>query len=336
MESSPAIGLCIIVLGGICQAMFMLPAKWCKGWKFEHVWFIFSFFCFLLFPWLIVRTCVPNVAAIFAATGTRELLMMGVYGTGWALAALGFGIGVSLVGLSLGFAIIFGLSAFVGALVPLLANDAVSREKLLAILFCLVLMLAGVALCSFAGKWRENQNASAPGRGHYLKGIIFCVVSGLLGATGNLGFVAGTGVVAVGHAQGLSSFATNSLVLAYLCVFLFTINAGYALVLLLRHSSFPLFLPKAHARYFLFGMLMGIFWMASFLLYGIGARAMGSLGLSLGWGVFMCTVVASANAIGVLSGEWMSAPIAAKRQLGIGISTLVIAIVGLAASNALT
>jgi hypothetical protein len=29
MEISPAIGLCFIVLGGISQALFMLPAKWC-------------------------------------------------------------------------------------------------------------------------------------------------------------------------------------------------------------------------------------------------------------------------------------------------------------------
>ena len=120
-------------------------------------------------------------------------------------------------------------------------------------------MLAGVALCSYAGKWRENQNVLSSERWHYLKGIIFCVIFGLLGATGNVGFVAGTGVVAVGHAQGLSSFATNSSVLAYLCIFLFTINAGYALVLLLRHSSFPLFLPKAHARYFLLGDADGYF-----------------------------------------------------------------------------
>ena len=34
-------------------------------------------------------------------------------------------------------------------------------------------------------------------------------------------------------------------------------------------------------------------------------------------------------------GEWTSAPVAAKRRLGIGVSVLVIAIVGLAASNAL-
>lgn len=335
MENSPVIGLCMIVLGGIFQAVFMLPAKWSKAWKFEHVWLTFSFFSYLLFPWLIVRMYVPNVAAVFAATSGRELFLMGLYATGWAFAALGFGIGISLIGLSLGFAIIFGLAAFVGALAPLLASNAVSRGKFLAVLLCLVLMLAGVALCSFAGKWREQKNVSPSDRGHYLKGVIFCIISGLLGATGNLGFVAGSGMVAVGHAHGLSSFAANSLVLAYLCLFMFAFNGGYAMVLLLRHSSFPLFLPKAHARYFLFAMLMGIFWMASFLLYGLGARALGGLGLSLGWGVFMCTVVASANAVGLLTGEWRSAPANAKGQLWIGLAILVIAISGLAFSNAM-
>ena len=83
-------------------------------------------------------------------------------------------------------------------------------------------------------------------------------------------------------------------------------------MLLLRHSSFRLFLGKAHAPYFGFAMLMGILWMASFLLYGVGARALGHLGLSLGWGVFMCTVVAAANAVGILNGEWRLAPATAK------------------------
>src|SRR5262249_53455957 len=151
---------------------------------------------------------------------------------------------------------------------------------LLAICFCLLLMLLGVGLCSYAGKWREKQSERQSERGHYLKGIAFCVVSGLFCATGNLAFVAGGGGITAGQAQGLSSFAANGLVLAYVCLFLFAINAGYCLVLLLRHSSFSLLLPnKTDWRFFLFGLLMGIFWMASFLLYGIGARAMGRLGL---------------------------------------------------------
>src|SRR5579871_5882558 len=122
MNSNHTLGLGMVVLGGIFQAMFMLPAKWCKNWKFEHVWLSFSFFCYLLIPWLIVFLSVPHVWAVFEATPSSTLIMMGVYGTGWALAALSFGIGINAIGLSLGFAIIFGLAAFVGALVPLLTS----------------------------------------------------------------------------------------------------------------------------------------------------------------------------------------------------------------------
>jgi L-rhamnose-H+ transport protein len=327
MENSPIFGLVVILFGGFFEGIFMLPEKWCKGWKFEHIWLTFSFFCYFLLPWVIVRLSVPNVSAVFAATPKQDLLLMGLYACGWALAALSFGIGINLIGVSLGFAIIFGLAAFVGALVPLLTSS-VPPAKFLAVLLCLVLMLVGVSLCSFAGRWRERLN-----HGGYLKGVIFCVVSGLLGATGNMGFVAGTSLVAAARAQGLSLFASNSLVLAYLCIFMFVFNGGYALFLLVRNSSFSVFFVPAQSRYFLFTLLMGIFWMIGFLSYGYGALALGKLGLSLGWGVFMCTVVASANGVGILTGEWQAAPSSSKRRLAYGLAALILAIAGLAASN---
>ncbi|HEX4486063.1 MAG TPA: L-rhamnose/proton symporter RhaT [Terriglobales bacterium] len=334
MDNTAMIGLAMVLVGGVCQALFMLPAKWSKNWNFEHVWLTFSFFCYFLIPWLIVFLCVPSVKAVLSATPSQTLLMMGVYATGWALAALSFGIGINIVGLSLGFAIIYGLAAFVGALVPLLTSHHGSLEKFFVILFCLFLMLLGVTFCSFAGRWRE-QNASSVEGGRYLRGVIFCIVSGLLGATGNMGFVAGTGMADVAQAQGLSNFAGGSLVLAYLCLFMFVFNGGYAVVLLIRNSSSDLLLTAKHSSYFIFSALMGLFWMAGFLLYGLGARALGELGHSLGWGVLMCTVVASANAIGMLSGEWRSAPRSAKRQLAAGIALLIFAMAGLAASNAM-
>jgi L-rhamnose-H+ transport protein len=329
MENSPIFGLIVILTGGFFEGIFMLPEKWCKAWKFEHVWLAFSFFCYLLLPWLIVRLCVSDIGAVFAATPGHDLWLMGLYATGWALAALSFGIGINLIGVSLGFAIIFGLAAFVGALVPLLTSS-VSPSKFFSVLFCLVLMLIGVSLCSFAGRWREKRGAKG-----YLKGVAFCIVSGLLGATGNMGFVAGSSLVSVARSQGLSLFAANSLVLAYLCLFMFAFNGGYAIFLLARNSSFPVFLARGHSRNFVFTLLMGVFWMIGFLSYGYGALALGKLGLSLGWGVFMCTVVASANGVGILTGEWQAAPGAARRQLAGGLVTLVLAIAGLAAANSM-
>jgi L-rhamnose-H+ transport protein len=332
MDHSPVLGLVMVVLGGFFQALFMLPAKWCRNWKFEHLWLGFSLFCYFLIPWLIVLFCVPDIAGVIRATPPHTLLMMAVYASGWALAALGFGIGVSAIGLSLGFAIIFGLAAFVGALVPLLASTSGSTLKFVVILSCLVLMLIGVGLCSFAGRWREQQTMLD--RSHYLRGVIFCICSGLLGAAGNLAFGAGAGMAEVGLARGLSSFAASSLVLACLCLFMFLFNGGYAVILLIRNASFPL-LGRGNLHYFAFSAAMGLIWMASFLLYGMGSAKLGKLGLSLGWGVFMCTVVASANIVGIFSGEWRKAPARAMRQLAVGLVMLMFAIAGLAASNAM-
>lgn len=331
MNNHSAAALLMVILGGFFQASFMLPANWSKQWNFEHLWLAFSFFCYLLLPWAVVSGCVSNFLSVLSATPNSTLLSMSLYATGWSLAALSFGIGINRIGLSLGFAIIFGLAAFVGALVPLLLNSDQKPTKVAGIVACLILMLAGVAYCSRAGRWREKHTPLS--RGHYTRGVLFCAVSGLLGASGNLGFLAGSGMVQVAEAQGNSTFAANSLVLAYLCLFMFLLNAGYALGLLCRRATFPLFLRRNTPRYLLYSLLMGLLWMASFLLYSQGARLLGSLGLSLGWGVFMCTVVISANVIGILSREWQNAPHHAWRNLATGIGCLITAVVGLILCN---
>jgi hypothetical protein len=163
--------------------------------------------------------------------------------------------------------------------------------------------------------------------------VIFCVVSGLFGAAGNLAFGAGTGMATVAIGRGLSAFASSSLVLACLCLFMFLFNAGYAAILLLRNSSLSLLTARGNRHYVFYSAAMGAIWMASFLLYGMGSARMGTLGLTLGWGVFMCTVVASANLVGILTGEWSGAPGTSKRQLAAGLCLLLVAIAGLAASN---
>jgi hypothetical protein len=81
-------------------------------------------------------------------------------------------------------------------------------------------------------------------------------------------------------------------------------------------------------------MLMGVMWMAGIALYGAGARKLGPLGASLGWGILMSSMVLVANVFGLATGEWTSAPAASKRQLGYGVLLLVLAIAGLGYANA--
>ena len=59
---------------------------------------------------------------------------------------------------------------------------------------------------------------------------------------------------------------------------------------------------------------MAVLWSGSNFVYGAGARRLGSLGLVLGWPMFMAAIVLTANAWGLLTGEWCVP--AASRPLG--------------------
>ncbi|HEX4149502.1 MAG TPA: hypothetical protein VHY20_10960, partial [Pirellulales bacterium] len=80
---------------------------------------------------------------------------------------------------------------------------------------------------------------------------------------------------------------------------------------------------------------MGLMWLAGMAIYGIGAHRLGDLGSSLGWAMMMSSMILVANALGVLTGEWKPAPRTKRRQLGLGLATLVTALVLLGYANAL-
>ncbi|MGH9401581.1 MAG: L-rhamnose/proton symporter RhaT [Terriglobia bacterium] len=336
MPSTQWIGLWGVLAGGVFQGSFMLPMKWTKHWTWENTWLIFACWAYLLCPWIIVFASIQHPFRVYAATNTATLLTMGLFGILWGVSAVTFGLGVTAVGMSLGFAIIAGLAAFAGTVIPLilLPSHGFSALRIIVTSASLILMLAGVAVCSFAGKWKEQ--IPEPGTIlSYRKGLWVCVISGILSSCGNLGFVSSSEVVRKAQSLGVSSYLAPNLVWAFLCLYMFIFNAGYSILLLRRNRSASNFRKDGTRRYFLFGALMGILWMGGFFFYGAGARQLGELGPSLGWGIFMSTIVLAANLLGMATGEWRNAPTSAKARLAQGLVLLLLAIAGLGFSNSL-
>lgn len=334
MTNAQWIGFATVLAGGVCQGSFMLPMKWTKRWAWENTWLIFACWAYLLCPWFIVFASIQHPFRVFAATSVGTLLIMGLFGVLWGVSAVTFGLGVTAVGMSLGFAIIAGLAAFAGTVVPLifLPSHGFSPLRIIVTSVSLILMLGGVAVCSFAGRWKEQ--APEPGTTlPYKKGLLVCVISGLLSSCGNLGFVSGSEVITKAQRFGVSSYLAPDLVWAFLCVYMFIFNAGYSILLLRRNNSASNYGKRGTRWHFLFGTLMGILWMGGFFFYGAGARQMGELGPSLGWGILMSAIVLVANLLGIVTGEWRAAPASAKYRLAQGLVLLLLAITGLSYSN---
>ncbi len=326
-------GLLLVLAAGISQGSFMLPMKWTRQWAWENTWLVFACTAYLLCPWLLVLTTIPHIFSIYVAVPGVTLVVVILFGVCWGAGAVTFGLGVAAVGMALGFPVILGLSACAGTLVPLLFSGAsLSAPKALLTGMALLVMLAGVAACSVAGRWKEKAPLPS-GAVSYRKGLAMCLISGILSACGNIGFVYAAGIIVAAQHAGVPAYLAPNVVWALLTVALFFANAGYAILLLRRKGTAARFRTPGSGRCFLLGGLMGVLWMAGFVFYGAGARQLGSLGSSLGWAIMMSAMVLVANLLGILTGEWADAPRASRRQLRTGILLLTAAIAGLAAAT---
>lgn len=336
------IGLATVLLAGAFQGSFLLPSKWVKGWEWENYWLPFAATAYLIAPWALALATIPDLADVYRGAPGGAMAWVVLFGVGWGIGAVTFGLGVDAIGLALGFAVILGVAATSGTLVPLLLMPPSRFSTLQGVVTAasLATMLVGVAVCSFAGRWKETEDededeGSGTGRRSYRLGLFICVASGLLSSCANLGFAWGEPIYGRAVSQGVAASVAPNALWPILTVPLFLCNAGFAARLLWKNGTGARYRSSRTGINMFWSLVMGLLWMAGMGLYGAGANRLGELGKSLGWSILMSSMVLVANALGVLSGEWRGAPRASRRQLALGILILLAAIAGLGYANSL-
>jgi len=151
----------------------------------------------------------------------------------------------------------------------------------------------------------------------------------------NVGFAYSTGLIEAAKQSGVSdAFATNAAWAVILtsggCV-----NVLYCLYLMVKSNTMKLFFGPETARNLGLGALMGLIWCGGLYIYGFGASFMGSLGVVVGWVLFMSSIIIVGNLWGIWKGEWEDAPPSARSLLNRGLVVLIIAIIIVAISNTL-
>lgn len=337
MTPEQTVGLAIVVLAGLFQGSFMLPSKWIRGWNWENYWLLFATAAYLICPWSLALATIPDLLEVYRGASLGSIAWVVLFGFGWGIGAVTFGLGVEAIGLALGFAVILGVAATSGTLIPLLVNPPAgfTTEQGIATAASLAVMLLGVGVCSFAGRWKSGEAGAATGRVPYRLGLLICVMSGLLSACGNLGFAFGESIYRRAAGPDVPMYVASNALWPILTPPLFLCNAGYAIYLMHKHGSAAKYRGGLLFRNALFALSMGVMWMAGMALYGAGANRLGDLGSSLGWAILMSSMVLVANLLGVLTGEWRGSPLEARRQLGLGLALLLVAIAGLGYANSL-
>ena len=328
--SDAATGISLLVIAGIMNAAFAIPMKFTRKWAWENTWAVWSVYALLIMPALAAFFTIPRLGDVYSDAGTRNVVLVAACGFAWGIAQVLFGLAVEAIGIALAFAIVLGLSAAIGSLIPLiqLHPDKVFAPAGLGVIAGVVLVVAGVAVCAVAGQKRAKAAESTHERKMpFSAGLACAVLSGLGAAAMNFGVAFGGALIRSAQASGAHPNWTINAVWFPLMVAGAIPNLVYCFYLMQKNRTSSNFSASGTTSYWGLAAIMAFFWFASTLMYGVASGKLGELGPVLGWPFFMSLIVIMASVFGFMTGEWKNAGKTPLRVQIAGVTILVVAVI---------
>ncbi len=329
MEGATA-GIALLILAGVMNASFTLPMKFTHRWAWENTWAVWSVWALLIMPILAAYLTVPNLGMVYAQAGAQIVVLVAACGLAWGIAQVLFGISVDAIGIALAFAIVLGLSAAVGSLLPLfqLHPEKVLTSAGLGVLTGVLLVVVGVSVCAIAGRKREHASTTESKRSmSFTAGLACAILSGVGAAAMNLGVAYGVPLMNAANAAGANpAWKTNAVWLPLMAAGAIP-NLLYCLFLMRKKGTLSNYSMRGTGAYWGLAALMAFLWFISTMLYGVASSRLGELGPILGWPFFMSLIVIVASILGIVTGEWKGAGKAPLRIQLAGVAVLVVAVI---------
>lgn len=339
MTTGVLLGAFVVLLGGLMGGSFALPFKYLKRWSWENSWAVYSLVALLIIPWIAAIVSVPDLMDVYRSVPAQRLLLTVLFGVGWGIANVLCGVAIDSIGMAISIAIVVGMSAALGGLIPLLLlqPERLNQPSGHYVLLGVAITLCGVALLGVAGRRREKAEAPRnleikPGSS-MAKGLLLCVLAGTLAPMLNFSFAFGSDITASAIKHGAHPTVAVNAVWSLALLGGFVSNAGYCVVKLTRGKTWSGFGSKGAVNHWLLASIMGALWVGSLLLYGWGASALGSLGAVIGWPVFQTIMIVVSSLWGLAQGEWRNADRQTLRLNFAALGLLVVAIAVLSMGN---
>src|SRR5579885_1718542 len=190
--ANPAVGVVYHWLGGLASGSFYVPYRGVKRWAWETFWLAGGFFSWIIAPWILAALMTNDLLAVLHEAPWSALLWACFFGLLWGVGGLTYGLTMRYLGLSLGMAVVLGLCAAFGTLMPPLFRGEFFTQVLgttsgRVILFGIVVCLIGIATAGLAGVSKERamspeQQKAAIEEFNLRKGIGVAILSGIMSA----------------------------------------------------------------------------------------------------------------------------------------------------------
>jgi len=308
-----AAGFVLSIIAGIMLGAFAAPMKKVKVWSWEHTWLAFSLFGLAVMPVLVALATIPDLISVWRETPPATLAAVAGLTALWGVAAMGYGQAVKLSGIAIANAVVLGLNNAIGAIAPIAVY---SPRKLLTaaglgVTGGVLVMIVGVALCARAGYLRDTARRSGGGAGpsgaDVKKGLIICLVAGVLGASINFALISGKPIEAIAIAHGAAPSAAPNATWPVGLIAGFLVAVVYCVGLMVRRKNGRAYVAPGTGVNWLYAVAMAVLWYGGVVIYGNAVTRLGELGASVGWAVLQSMTVVTGAALGFATGEWKGA-----------------------------
>ncbi len=339
------IGLAWILLASIFLGTFAFPGKFVKNFAWENTWGSFFFFAMWVIPIIFGFGALKGLIDTYQQVSPG--ILGGVVGLGflWGVGFCMWGIGLSRIGLSLGYAITMGTMALCGSMLPFFLGsaDKINTPGGKLIILGILICILGVVINGIAGIKREKHENAGKQQNMKTKamftGVIICFLAGLFSSGcniayhigGNIGHIDTISVETYGNPDWLSGISVW--VLIFMGGGLSSVS--YSIFKLFKNRTWKGFLVKETKRNLILAFTMGLLHFGCLFFYGLGGWKLGELGTSVGFAIFQSGAILLGSILGFATGEWKNAGVASRKWVYAGLSVLVIGIIVVSIGNTL-
>jgi L-rhamnose-proton symport protein RhaT len=332
----------LVLLASLFQGTFGLGMKYVKPLAWEAWWLVHATVAMVIFPLAWALLVVPDLAGVLSDAPTNELVAGSLLGFLWGIGGIMFGVSVGYIGMSLTYGIVMGLCSIAGALIPLfLRFDTVNPASLPFIFAGLALLALAVVIVTVAGLKRDKMLAEGGKELQGIKtgkefrvGLVIASACGLLSSMLAVGF---DNTIEIGKiAESAGALERNTALARWVVVLTgaYVMNAGYALILLIKNKSVSSFKTPNMFSALKWAIIAGLLWFAALGTYGQGVALMGETGTMICWPMMLGLSLIVSNAVAVMTGEWKGTP-GPLKLMSLGVLVIIVATVVMAYASTL-
>jgi L-rhamnose-H+ transport protein len=305
-------GIALIAIGSFASSVYYWPLKKLTNWSWETSWLVQGLFAWIIGPWLIAMVTVPHLFEIIGSSPWSSIYMPILFGLGWGIGGLTWGLSIRYLGIGLGNSLPLGITLALSTLIPPFMDGAAShvfaqRQGIITIAG-VVIALAGIALCGLAATLKDHElKASDHVKDdgfNSRKGFAVALIAGVMSACFAFGEKSGQSMVDIAKQMNPGSIWVYNPVYAVILIGGFVANVLYCVYMGIKRKSFSDFGKPNTGKYYGLAAIAGLLWFSQFVFKGMGTSKMSADMSYITWCLLFSLVILFSNVIGLMIGEW--------------------------------